>query len=115
MESEMEQVETKIDVLAVMDDHIAAAEAEGTVERYQAQAESLRQARAAIEELIEADKACDEAGAALRCLDRAGPRHGSYGTGWEVRDRAHRWDLERKLEAACQRRAAALARVGGGK
>lgn len=107
-----------IDVLAVMDR--AAESAQRIIEASNGDARAviyqadLFKARAAIAELIEADKECDAISAELRRIDMAGPRHGSYGTGWELRDRAHRKEVEARFDAAYNRRSAALANVSGG-
>lgn len=77
--------------------------------------EELEAARTLIADLISADKEVDEVGARLRALDRAGPRYGSYATGWETRDAMDRKQLERRFDAAIKRRADALSAAQGGK
>lgn len=76
-------------------------------------AEEFDKVCAAVAELIEADHAFDEAVGALRRMEMAGPRHGSYGTGWELRDAAAKRDLMAACDAAHARRVTALANCGG--
>lgn len=61
------------------------------------------------EKVVEADREVDAVEDELRRTHLAGPRPGSYGTGWELRDAAAQEDRKRRYEAAHDRRAQALA------
>ena len=99
----MEQVETKVDVLAVMDE--AQCDAENTYGHDSQQVVELNAARAAIAELIEAAKLAERI--IQSNLSGSGYEAGSCTDGWcpEIREQV----------AALPVIAAALARVGGGK
>ena len=90
-----------VDVLAVIDS--CTDELEKQPGCYYTDAAKLQEARAAIAELIEADKAYDTARSRYDHAFRDGP-HGNLD---EQRDAQH------MLREAKKRRAAALARVGG--
>ena len=95
-----------VDVLAVMDalvESTARLAAGGTVTADPHTVEVAKRTRAAIAELIEADKAYDTARSRYDHAFRDGP-HGNLD---EQRDAQH------MLREAKKRRAAALARVGG--
>jgi len=99
----------RVDVLAVMDGDVAGC---GLVDGADCPAcSAMRAARAAVAELIAADKALDLLASEMRRRKLAGPRPYSRGTGWELRDAASLAELEAKLFAAEKRRAAALARI----
>ena len=133
----MEQVETKVDVLAVMDrqididrDVLAAMSNKDARWVYEGPLENFIAARAAIAELIEADKEYDAADSAWggeryerddygvygsefwRCLDC----ENESGAGVLNKGVTHEQGCRvAALERAIERRDAALARVGGGK
>lgn len=100
-------------MLAWLGDRVAAHEALSESDAYHAQELPRAQAvRAAVAELIEADREVDAIEDEVRRAYFAGPRPHSYGTGWEVRDAAAQKDRERRREAAHARRARALAAMG---
>jgi len=74
----------------------------------------LKDIRDRVAELIAADVEVDTIEGEMARAYLAGPRPGSFGTGWELRDASAREDRERRLESAHKRRAAALAACKGG-
>lgn len=107
-ETSTDTSEHPVDVLAVMDE--AQCDAENTYGHDSQQVVELNAARAAVAELIEADKEYDAAKHA-----HASIAHESYKVGeWNEHDERLRVASQRLLLAG-ERRRAALARVGGGK
>jgi ATPase subunit of ABC transporter with duplicated ATPase domains len=91
--------ETKVDVLAVMDEWIKQAATPANDVRMNLE---LRQARAAVAELIEADREYDEANSDWEEVTSRDPDETDYDTWRRVSDR---------FEDAVMRRAAAMARL----
>lgn len=103
--------ETKVDVLAVMDAAASrsqerAASIGGDSWIHQQSADAMRQARAAVAELIEADREYDEANSDWEEVTSIDPAETDDETWRLVSDR---------FEAAIMRRMNALYRIGGAK
>lgn len=97
----------RIDVLAVMDGawRVFASQSIRSGDGADFQADAVKEARAAVAELIEADRDLDEAQDALVAAKR---EKGNY----RVNSLGHGHPAVVRVRAAKERRAAALARVG---
>lgn len=105
----MDKIEELRGLLALMESAKSSHEHELHARRAAALLPALLSRLESAEKVVEADREVDAVEDELRRTHLAGPRPGSYGTGWELRDAAAQEDRKRRYEAAHDRRAQALA------